>query len=142
MIERVQSDPTAYWWYYGSTAAQVTQALQQNNARIVDIQVESVSPSGPLFTVAMVSNTGAYAKEWWWWFGQTAQDVGQKLQELNARLISISPYQVGNDLLFATVMVSNTGPDAKEWWWFYGGFDSVSSSLKPLNARVVDLERQ
>jgi beta-lactamase class A len=140
IIERAQSDPTAWWWYYGQTAAQVSALLTQNNARIVDIQVESVSSAGPIFSVVLVSNTGPYAKEWWWWYGQSADQVGQKLQQLSARLISISPYQDGNNLNFAVVMVSNSGSDGKAWWWFYGSAAQISASLKPLNARVVDLE--
>lgn len=59
-IERVQSDPTAWWWFYGVTAAQITQTLTQNNARIVDLQVESLPASGGIFSVAMVANTGPY----------------------------------------------------------------------------------
>jgi hypothetical protein len=140
IIERAQSDPTAWWWYYGQTAAQVGSLLAQNKARLVDIQVQSVSASGPIFSVVMVSNTGPYAKQWWWWYGQSSQQVGEQLQQLNARLISISPYQDGNDLLFAVVMVSNSGPDGKAWWWFYGSADQVGAGLKPINARVVDLE--
>jgi hypothetical protein len=114
--------------------------LSQNNARIVDLQVTSVSDSGPIFSVVMVSNTGAYAKTWWWWYGQTAQQVGQLLSALNARLISISPYQIGNELLFAVAMVSNSGTDAKPWWWFFGTAAQVGGALQGINARVVDLE--
>lgn len=139
-IERVQSDPTAYWWYFGVTVSDVAAALATNDARIVDLQVESVSDAGPVLTVAMVANSGPYAKEWWWWFGQSADEVGETLESLNARLISISPYQDGDALLFATVMVANSGADAKEWWWYYGSIDSIAASLAPLNARVVDLE--
>ncbi len=140
-IERVQSDPTAWWWFYGVTAAQITQTLTQNNARIVDLQVESLPASGGIFSVAMVANTGPYAKEWWWFFGLSEQALNQKLSQLNARLISISPFQdPSGDLVFGAVMVSNTGADAKEWWWYFGPAASVEASLKPLNARVVDLE--
>lgn len=140
LTERTQSDPTGYWWYYGATPAQVSQYLSQNNARIVDLQVESVSSSGPVFTVSMVSNTGPYAQQWWWWYGQSATDVEQKLSSLNARLISISPYQQGSSLNFAVVMVSNTGANAKQWWWWYGTGSYIGSQLNGLNARVVDLE--
>jgi hypothetical protein len=138
--ERTQSAPTGYWWYYGQTPAQLSQLLSQDNARIVDLQVESVSSSGPIFTVSMVSNTGAYAQRWWWWYGQSASDVTQKLSSLNARLISISPYQDGSSLHFAVVMVSNTGANAKQWWWWYGAGSYIGSQMSGLNARVVDLE--
>ena len=63
------------------------------------------------------------------------------LRELNARLISIGPYQNGSDLSFAVVMVSNSGADGKRWWWFFRSAAQIGVDLKPLNARVVDLER-
>jgi hypothetical protein len=138
--ERTLSTPTAYWWYYGATPAQVAQYLSQNNARIVDLQVESVASSGPVFTVSMVANTGAYAQTWWWYYGLSATEVTQKLSSLNARLISISPYQDGSNLEFAVVMVSNTGANAKQWWWWYGTAAYIGSQMAGLNARVVDLE--
>lgn len=138
--ERTQSDPTAYWWYYGVSGAQLGQYLTQNNARLVDLQVESVSGSGPVFTASMVSNTGPYAQAWWWYYGLTGAEVTQTLTNLNARLISIAPYQNGGNLQFAAVMVSNTGANAKPAWWWYGSGAYIASQLANTNGRIVDLE--
>jgi hypothetical protein len=138
--ERTQSDPTAYWWYYGVTGPQLSQYLSQNNARIVDLQVESVSSSGPVFTASMVSNTGPYAEAWWWYYGLTGAEVSQILTDLNARLISIAPYQNGGSLQFAAVMVSNTGANAKQAWWWYGSGGYIGSQLAGTDGRIVDLE--
>ncbi len=138
--DRTASTPTAYWWYYGATPAQVGAYLSQNNARIVDLQVESVSSSGPLFTVSMVANTGAYSKQWWWYYNVSEADVMQELSSNNARLTSISPYQNGNNLQFAVVMIANIGQDAASSWWGYGASSALGSELTGLNARVVDLE--
>jgi hypothetical protein len=139
-LERTQTDPTAWWWFYGQTPQSLTAIVQKNNARIVDIAAEP--GGGPLrFSAVLVSNTGAYAKRWYWWYGQSAADVGTKLAQLNTRLISISPYQDGKQLRFATVMVANDGDDAKQWYWFYGTADYVAQRIKSVGARVVDLEK-
>src|SRR5581483_6748856 len=50
--ERTQSDPTAYWYGYGQTAAGVDDLVNKHKARIVDIQVDHVS-SQPYFTVSL-----------------------------------------------------------------------------------------
>lgn len=140
-FERTQSDPTPHWWYFGVTAAEISQYISQHNARIVDLQVESLTPSGPIFTISMVSNTGPYAKSWWWWSGLNAGDIGQKARSLHARLISLSPYVDGDSLHFAAVMVSNTGADNLQWWWWFGAADMIKDRLNEVHARAIDLER-
>src|SRR4051812_10553482 len=70
LAEALNTTPTAWWWYYGVTPAQLSSLVSANNARIVSLQVEQVSPL--LFTVAMVSNTGSYGKAWWYYYGVTA----------------------------------------------------------------------
>jgi beta-lactamase class A len=138
--ERTQTDPTAYWYGYGQTAAGVDDLINKHNARIVDIQVDHVG-SQPYFTVSLVANTGKYAKTWWWWHGVTASQLNANLSQNNARLISVTAYQSGNDVHFAAVAVSNTGNDAKGWWWVYGTPSYVQNTIGGLqNARVVDLE--
>ena len=78
-IERVMSVPTGWLYYYGITPAQLSNVLSSGNYRIVDLQVESASSSGPVFTVAIVANTGAYAKGWWWYYGQSIAQVSSAL---------------------------------------------------------------
>jgi hypothetical protein len=142
-IERVVSTPTAWWFYYGATGAQISSYVSANSARIVDLQVESVGSDGtPYFTVSMVQNSGpAYGKGWWWYYGETGAQVSALLSQNNARIISISPYQSGSQLLFAVVMVPNTGADAKGWWWYYGSGEGVTNAIAALpSPRVVEVE--
>jgi hypothetical protein len=141
-IERVLSTPVPYWYYYGVTGAQISSYVNANKARIVDLQVESVVNGTPYFTVTMVQNSGpVYGKGWWWYYGQTGAQVSQLLTQNHGRIISISPYQSGSQLLFAVVMVPNTGADAKGWWWYYGSFAYVTHAIGSLpSARVVELE--
>jgi hypothetical protein len=113
------STPTAWWIYYGQTPAQVAGLLTQYKARLIDIQVGSVSPL--LFTVTMVANTGAYAKASWWYYGVTASALSGYITANKARLISLKAYDIGGgNIRFAAVMIANSGADARAWWWYYG----------------------
>ncbi len=137
LAETLNTTPTGWWWYYGVTPAQLSSLVSSNNARIVSLQVEQASPL--LFTVAMVSNTGSYAKGWWYYYGVTASQLSANLTSNNARLVSLDAYDVNGTTLFAAVMISNTGADAKGWWWYYGVTTSqIATLLQQNNARLVD----
>jgi hypothetical protein len=132
--------PDGWWWYYGQTPEQVGSLLTTNKARLMSIQVEQTSPL--LFTVAMVQNTGAYAKQWWWFYGQSETDIANHAKQLNARVVSLDAYQVGNSINFAAVFISNTSGDAKSWWWYYGQTPAqIGTLLKQHNARLIDLRQ-
>lgn len=140
-IERVMSTPTAWLYYYGVTPAQLNTIISGGNYRIVDLQAESATASGPVFTVALVANSGAYAKGWWWYYGQSIAQVSAALTTNNARLISIAPYVVNGTTYFASVMVPNTGADAKGWYWWVGNETQIKADLAAhTNVRLVDLE--
>jgi hypothetical protein len=138
-IERVMSVPTGWLYYYGITAGQLS-GIISSGYRIVDLQVEGTSTTGPAFTVALVANTGAYAKGWWWYYGQSLSQVSAALSANNARLISIAPYVVNGTTYFASVMVPNTGADAKGWYWWVGTASQINAAVSSTSARLVDLE--
>jgi hypothetical protein len=137
--DNLTDTPTAWEWYTGVTVAQVSSLLTTNNGRLVSLQVEQASPL--LLTVAMVQNTGSYAKSWWWYVGVTSAQLSTNLTTNNARLIELQPYDDGSGTLkFAAVMVSNTGADAKAWWWYFGASTAdISNNLTTNNARLVDV---
>jgi hypothetical protein len=139
-IERVQSTPTAWLWYYGLTPAQLSTVVSGGKYRIVDLQVESATTAGPVFTVALVANAGDYGKGWWDYYGQSIAQVSAALSANNARLISIAPYVVNGVTYFASVMVPNTGADAKGWYWWVGTESQIAADLTSSGARLVDLE--
>jgi hypothetical protein len=129
---------TGWAWQNDATPAQISAALA-GGARIVDLEVNSTSPT---FSVAYVQNSGTYGRGWWWYYNLTAAELGATLTANNARPIDIEPYNTASGLRFAVVMVSNTGVAAKGWWWFYNQTAaSISSFASANNARVVDLDR-
>src|SRR5262245_17225416 len=101
--ERYQSDPAAWGWYYGVTESDINAVLAKGY-RIVEMDVESANPYR--YTVAVVQNSGPYAKAWWWWTLLTFDEVNAKLKSLNARLIRAKLIAVAGGLRYAVVMVS------------------------------------
>jgi len=138
--EPVQAAAVGWWWYYGQTADEVSSLLKTNNARLVSLRVQSSSPL--LFDVAMVKNTGTFAKTWWWYYGLTAEQVNDYTTANDARLVNVEPYVVGGTTYFAVIMLHNVGADYNGWWWYYGKTpNDISSLLSSNNARLIDLRR-
>jgi hypothetical protein len=124
------------WAYVGQTASQVTQLINDKNARLTEIRVQD--PSVPTFAITMVQNTDDFASGWWWYYGVDAGTISSLLS--NRRLISIDPYWTPHGLRFAVVMVPNDGAQARSWWWYYGvDMTTVGKYLSQNNARLVAL---
>jgi Beta-lactamase enzyme family len=135
--------PTGWWTYTNVSAASVTSFLRQNNARLTELEVYSVTSGVPRFTVRMVSNSGPYAVPgWWWYYGQTFANVVSLLNTNNGRLIEIEPYDAGGGVIrFAIVMVSNTGAAARAWSWLAGVSSAqISTHLGRSGHRLIDLD--
>jgi CubicO group peptidase (beta-lactamase class C family) len=138
--EPVQAASIGWWWYYGQTPAQISSLLSTNNARLVSLRVHSTSPL--LLDVAMVHNTGTFAKTWWWYYGLSEQQVNDYATANNARTINIEPYVVNGTTYFAVVMLHNVGADYSDWWWYYGQTPAqIRFLLSTNNARLIDLRQ-
>jgi beta-lactamase class A len=133
--------PTGWWTYTNVSAASVTSFLNQNNARLTELEVYSVSGGVPRFTVRMVSNSGAYAVPgWWWYYGLTSAQVASFLSTNKGRLIEIEPYDAGGGAIrFAVIMVSNTGAAARAWKWYFG-VTSAQVSANLGDYRLIDID--
>ncbi len=131
--------PTSWHWLQGVTPDVLAQQADSHGERIVDLKVQTTSPL--TFTAALVKNSGAYASAWWWYYGQTPDSLGTILQSGDKRLVKLDPYVVDDQLLFAVLIVPNTGDSAIAWYDYYGeSADSVAAHVDENNARLVDLE--
>ena len=108
--------------------------------RLVDIEVESVSP---LKLTACYSGTnGPYATPYWWYRGITGAELASRLNTNQARLIDLEAYDDGSgNTRFACIMVPNTGSNNKAWWYLHGTQPTtVSTTMAANNARLVDFD--
>jgi CubicO group peptidase (beta-lactamase class C family) len=136
--EPLQAASIGWWWYYGETPAQVSTLLTANKARLVSLRVHSASPL--LLDVAMVQNTGTFAKAWWWYYGLSAQQLINHTTANDARIVDLEPYVSGGTTYFAAIMLHNVGADYSGWWWYYGLTASqVGAYLTSNKARLIDL---
>ena len=126
--DRDNSTPTAWYIWAHQTPSQVTDTINLGY-RLVDIYVESFSPSYR-FTGVYVANTGTYATAWWWYYGVDETTLNDALTDNNARLTSLKAYDIGGgQIRFTAVMISNTGADATAWWWYYNATPAAITDL-------------
>ena len=137
---RIEDAQTEWYWQSGLTPAEVTNFINANGVRIIDIEIYSTSPFR--LTASFVKNQGTYASGWWWYYGLNFNQVADFVDQNNARLIDIERYldPTGAER-FAVVMVPNVGDQAKAWW-YYAGITSaqISGFLSANEARLVDIE--
>ncbi|HJV72523.1 serine hydrolase [Ideonella sp.] len=135
--------PTAWWTYTNVSADQIGTYINNNGARLTDIEVYSVSNGVPRFTVRMVKNSGAYAVPgWWWYYGLTAAQVTSYVNANNGRLIEVEPYDIGGGVIrFAVVMVSNTAGAARAWSYLMGVSSAqISDHIANSGHRMIDID--
>jgi beta-lactamase class A len=135
--------PTGWWTYTNVTADQVGTYLNQNGARLTELEVYSVTSGVPRFTVRMVKNSGAYAVPgWWWYYGLTAAQVTSYVNANNGRLIEVEPYDIGGGVIrFAVVMVSNTAGAARAWSYLMGVSSAqISDHIASSGHRMIDID--
>lgn len=143
--DRLRTAPTAWWWYHGVSPQFIGEKLKENQARIVDLEIEGASPRR--FSVVMVENEGAYATSWWWYYGlRGVGAVASKIKEHEqARLIDLEAFEVdygdAKGPEFGVVLVDNSGAHERTWWRNLNDpLDSIKSSIDEHGARLVDLE--
>lgn len=134
LVDNTGAENKAWWWYVNVTAADASNSLAQNNARLVDISTYVLNGERR-YSVVMIENTGADQKGWWWYVNASPDDVNADLQTNNARLIALEDEFNGR---YAVIMESCPCP----FWWFY--YDRTSFEVDALlaqnGARLVSIE--
>lgn len=136
--------PTAWWVYGNQTPQALRDRIEQHDARIAGLDVESVTASGePRFAARLVRNQGAYrAAAWWWYHDQTPEQITAHLNANTARLIEVKRYdRGGGQIRYAVVMVSNQGSAARTWSYLLGATRAqLAAHMRTTNARPIDLD--
>ncbi len=96
-IANTGADARSWWWYLGATPAQVSALLDQNNARLVDLERTSIGT----YDVVMNRVSG----KWWYYYGQTAAQVTAHAMQIGARVVDIE--RRGADL-FDVILTNNS----------------------------------
>ncbi len=140
MLPNTGAGAVGWWWYYGQTPQQLSAKLDEHKARLVDLE-RYRDGNQVRYAAIMVSNQGAKATGWWWYYGQTADQVPQRIKQHDARLLDVERYGAGGNQRFDIVLVPNTGSSAVGWWWYYGlSGEQLLEESRRHGARLFDIE--
>ena len=67
---------------------------------------------GPRYAVVMVSNTGAYARDWWWHADVSAAYLAGRIDTLGARITSLKSRVVNGVTRYTAILIKNSGAEA------------------------------
>jgi hypothetical protein len=141
--ERNSMAVTSWFWQDFVSIPTMNSLLSSQNQRIVDLEVDSTSPSLTLSATTVSNATAPYKRTWWWYVGDSISDVNSQLAANNGRLIDLDTYLDGGVRKYAVVMVKNAGKAFKTWWWYVGQTTSQLSALATQNkARITDLQSE
>jgi hypothetical protein len=127
---------------YNQTLTQLTDYLNANNRRIVDLEVDE-NAGAERFTAITVPNSGATAAAGWGWLVHVnAQQITDWLaQNPNLRLIDIEKYTIGGNSYYAVVAIPNTGANAQGWGYALNRTaDQITTLLAITGSCAVDIE--
>ena len=128
-----------WWWYVGVDASTLAKNLSVNQAQLISLKAYDIGRGNIRFAVAMISNSGADAKAWWYYAGQSAAQIGDLAKSNNARLIAVQSYISNGQTLYSSIMIANTGADAKAWWWYVNlSPQAVGNAINSNNARLLE----
>ncbi len=136
--DRDRTTPVESQWLTAQTENDLL-TLQGAGWRFTDLEVTSAFPLS--FAVAMVKNTGTYAKTWAYRSAATPADLSALVAQ-GMRIVDLQPYSSLVGLRFAAVLVANVGADAKSWWWWYDQTSAqVDANITAVNGRLTSFKR-
>ncbi|MBC7772153.1 MAG: serine hydrolase, partial [Pyrinomonadaceae bacterium] len=140
MIRNTGEDASGFWWYYNATGAQLDTRIDDNNARLID--VDSYTIGGVTrYSAVMIPNSGANARSWWWYRNIPGADIADLVSDNQARITEISPNNTASGT-YNVVMQRDPAGTTPHWWWYYGvDADFVSSATAQNGARLIDMDR-
>jgi hypothetical protein len=140
--DRENYDPTFWAVYEHQTTTDVINTANNNNYRAVDLFVET-GTNPYQYTAVYVANTGSYAKSWWFLVATTPTDLLNFAVTNNARIVvqkAFNDPSPGGSVLFYTILISNTGADAKNWYFYKDQtIAQITSLWQSNNARLTQV---
>jgi hypothetical protein len=135
--ERNSTTPARWHFWVGQKKSKIDELAQNAGERVIDVNVDSVTPLR--FSAVLVRNSGVYARAGGWSIGSES-DVTNKINAEQGRLIDLEPFTLFGKRFFAYVWVKNTGSAGKTWYWNYDRtVKQVVSEINKYKVRLIDL---
>lgn len=138
MVDNNSADAKSWWWYFGVEPDFLSGVLDDNNARLVDL--EAYADGGTKYAAIMIENTGDDASDWWWYFNVPASTIVNNIAAHGSRILE---YQVRNPVAgtFDAILIPNDEADDINWWWYHGINETqVNAFVNQNGARISDLD--
>jgi len=136
MIENTGKDSTAWWWYYNATDEEISDLIDDNEARLTQINAYETG-SNVRYAAVMVDNIGENNKIWWWYINATSSDVANLVDTNNARIVDLDINPVTGRL---SVIMTSCASGCPYWWWYVNvPEDQLLHIVNQNGARVIDV---
>lgn len=136
MVPNTGSDQKGWLWLSQATAAEISQAATNNNARLIDLD-GYVFNSQRRYAAILIGNTGPDFRNWGWLVNVPWSTVEATINNPQSpgRLLDVY-YEGGANY---TVVVENC--PCVGWWVMFGtSFDQLAAQAAQLGARIIDIE--
>ena len=104
MVDNTGANSRAWWWYYDVSPATVSDAIQTNNARLIDMDID---PGTGRLNVIM--NSCASGCPYRWWYVGVAEDQLLHVASQNgARVIDVNGYPGCGSTCYDLLLINNS----------------------------------
>jgi hypothetical protein len=104
MVDNTGANNRAWWWYYDVSPAPVSNAIQTNDARLIDMDI---NPETGRLDVIMVSCASG-CPYWWWYVGVTEDQLLHVASQNGARVIDVTGYPGCGGTCYNLLLINNS----------------------------------
>ena len=87
VTERTLTQRTGWAQFANVSPQKLADEVKARKARIVDLDVNSTSPLR--LSATLVNNSGPHQSGWWWYYGQTADQLKEKISSTETLVIAL-----------------------------------------------------
>lgn len=100
MVKNTGVDAKSWWYYHNKSATEIASLLNQNRARIIDIEDRTAGR----FDVVMVRN----ADKWWWYHDVSETQLKDLYGRDGARIVDVERYQLNGSTRYSVALINNS----------------------------------
>ena len=104
MVDNTGGNNMAWWWYVNATVGDISTYINNNNARLVDLDID---PTSGNFNVIMTS-CAAGCPHWWWYVGVPTNQLLDLVNQDGARIIDVNTVPGCGDSCFSFLLINNS----------------------------------
>lgn len=104
MVDNTGDNNIGWWWYYDISPAAVSTEIQNNNARLVDMDIDPVT--GNLNVIMNACTAGC--PYWWWYYGVAEDQILDVVNQNGARIIDINRHPGCGGTCYDFILINNS----------------------------------